>query len=78
MSAPAQKFENYDISKQNYTIQMFLTFKLAYYCCFSLGGNLDFLQKKFYNFYNYRIRVLVNSTYLYTSHIRYKYRCTGK
>ena len=29
---------------------------MVYYCCFSLGGNLgflDFLQKKFYNI-NYR------------------------
>ena len=26
-----------------------LHLKMAYYCCFSLGGNLDFLQKKFYN-----------------------------
>ena len=30
--------------------------EMVYYCCFSLGGNLgflDFLQKKFYNI-NYR------------------------
>ena len=78
MSEPEQKCEKNPVFKQNYTAKLLITFKMAHSCCFSLGGNLDFLQKKFYNFYNYRIRVLVNSTYLYTSHIRYKYRCTGK
>ena len=52
MSEPAQKCENYAIFKQNYTLKLFVAFKMAYSCCFSLGGNLDFpdfLQKKFYN-----------------------------
>ena len=38
--------------KQIYTLKLFIVFKMACYCCFSLGGNLDFpefLQKKFYN-----------------------------
>ena len=50
MSEPAQKCENYAIFKQNYTLKLFVAFKMAYSCCFSLGGNLDFpdfLQKKF-------------------------------
>ena len=52
MSEPAQKCENYAILKQNYTLELCIAFKMAYSCCFSLGGNLDFpdfLQKKFYN-----------------------------
>ena len=56
MSEPAQKCENYAILKQNYTLELCIAFKMAYSCCFSLGGNLDFpefLQKKFYNI-NYR------------------------
>ena len=35
---------------QNYTLDMFISFKMAYSYCFSLGGNLDFidfLQKSF-------------------------------
>ena len=42
--------------KQIYTQKLLTAFKMAYSCCFSLGGNLDFpelLQKKFYNI-NYR------------------------
>ena len=49
---PAQKCENYAIFKQNYTLELFIALEMVYYCCFSLGGNLenlDFLQKKFYN-----------------------------
>ena len=45
MSEPALKCEND-------TLKLFITFKMAYFCCFSLGGTLyfpDFLQKKFYN-----------------------------
>ena len=38
---------------QNYPLEMFIALEMVYYCCFSLGGNLDFLQKKFYNT-NYR------------------------
>ena len=37
MTEPAQKCENYAIFKQNYTIQLFIDFKMAY-SCFSLGG----------------------------------------
>ena len=49
---PAQKCENYAIFKQNYTLELFIALEMVYYCCFSLGENLDFLdflQKKFYN-----------------------------
>ena len=52
MSEPALKCENYAIFKQNYTQKLFISFKISYYCCFGLRGNLefpDFLQKKFYN-----------------------------
>ena len=52
MSEPEQKCENNAVFKQNYTAKLLITFKMAYSCCFSLGGNLDFLdflQKKFYN-----------------------------
>ena len=56
MSEPALKCENYAIFKQNYTQKLFISFKISYYCCFGLRGNLeftDFPQKKFYNI-NYR------------------------
>ena len=52
MSEPAQKCVNNAIFKQNYAKKLFITFKMTYYCCFGLRGNLDFpdfLQKKFYN-----------------------------
>ena len=52
MSEPAQKCENQAIFKQNYTLELFIALEMVYYCCFTLGGNLDFLdflQKKFYN-----------------------------
>ena len=52
MSEPEQKCENNAVFKQNYTAKLLITFKMAYSCCFSLGGNLDFpdfLQKRFYN-----------------------------
>ena len=52
MSEPAQKCENYDIFKQNYTPELLIALKIAYSCFFGLRGNLeipDFLQKKFYN-----------------------------
>ena len=59
MSEPALKCENYAIFNQNYAIfnqnytqKLFISFKISYYCCFGLRGNLefpDFLQKKFYN-----------------------------
>ena len=44
---PAQKCENYAIFKQNYTLELFIALEMVYYCCFSIGGNLDFLQKSF-------------------------------
>ena len=47
MSGPEQKCGNNDISNQNYAFKMFIAFKIAYSCCFSVGGNLDFLQKSF-------------------------------
>ena len=50
MSEPAQKFENYAIFKQNYTLELFIALKMAYCCCLGLRGNLDFpdfLQKSF-------------------------------
>ena len=46
------RFENFAIFKQNYTLKVFIAFKMAHSWCFSLGENLDFLdilQKKFYN-----------------------------
>ena len=48
---PAQKCENYAIFKQNYTLELFIALEMVYCCCFSLRGNLDFLDflKKFYN-----------------------------
>ena len=52
MSEPAQKCYNNAIFKQNYTLKLFVAFKMAYSCCFSLEGNLDFpefLQRKLYN-----------------------------
>ena len=37
--------------KQNYTLELFIALEMVYCCCFSLRGNLDFLDflKKFYN-----------------------------
>ena len=52
MSEPGLKCENYAIFRQNYTLELFVAFKMAYSCCFDWRGNLDFpdfLQKKFYN-----------------------------
>ena len=45
MSEPTQKCENNTISRQNYTQKLFI--EMAYSCCFTLGENLDFLQKSF-------------------------------
>ena len=50
MSGPAQKCENNAISKQNFTLKLFIAFKMPHFCCFTLGENqdgLDFLQKSF-------------------------------
>ena len=52
MSKPAQKCYNNVIFKQNYTLKLLIAFKMAYSCCFSLEGNLDFpefLRTKLYN-----------------------------
>ena len=53
MSEPALKYENNGNFKQNYTLKLFIAFKMTYSCCYGLRGNLDFLQKKFYST-NYR------------------------
>ena len=48
---------NEAIFKQNYTLELFVAFKMAYSCSFGFRGNLDFpdfLQKKFYNINNWR------------------------
>ena len=42
MFEPAQKYVNNAIVKQNYTRELFIAFKIAFYCFFSLGENLDF------------------------------------
>ena len=53
MSEPALKCENNASFKQQIkTLKLFIAFKMAYFCCYSFRGNLDFpefLQKKFYN-----------------------------
>ena len=52
MSEPALKCESNDSFEQINTLKLFIAFKMAYSCCFSFGGNLDFpefLQRKFYN-----------------------------
>ena len=52
MSEPAQKGSNQAIIKLNYTLELFITLEMVYYCCFSLGGNLDFLDFTNKNFHN--------------------------
>ena len=62
ISEPAQKCENNSSFKLIDTLELFIPFKMAYSCCFSFGGNLDFpefLQKKFYNI-NYCSRNTLN------------------
>ena len=44
MTKPAPKCENYDILKQNITLELFIIIIMVYSCSFSLGGNLDFLD----------------------------------
>ena len=34
--------ENYAILNQNYTLELFIDLKMAYFCCFGWRGNLDF------------------------------------
>ena len=49
MSEPEQKSEN-NASFKQYTLKLFIAFKMAYSCCFSFGGHLnfpEFLQKSF-------------------------------
>ena len=38
MSEPALKCENNAFFKQNYTLELLIALKIAYCCCFSLGG----------------------------------------
>ena len=47
MTEPAQKCENDNLYKRNFTPKLFIAFEMAYCCCFCFGGNLDFLQKSF-------------------------------
>ena len=61
MTEPAQKCENYAIFKQNYTIQLFIDFKMAY-SCFSLGGNLENLDLHQNKFYNINCRIAYGPT----------------
>ena len=58
MYKPALKCENNAIFKHSYTLKLFIALKRVYYCCFSLGENLDFpefSQKKFYYIHNWPI-----------------------
>ena len=52
MSEPALKCENNcAIFKQCCALKLYIAFKMAFYCCFSFVGNLDFPEfspKKFY------------------------------
>ena len=50
MSEPALKCENNAILNQNCILKLFIAFKMAYYCCASKVGSIDFLyflQKSF-------------------------------
>ena len=50
MFEPALKCEHNAIFKQNYSLKLFIGFKMACICSFSLEGNLDFpdlVQKSF-------------------------------
>ena len=52
MSEHALKCESHAIFKQNYTQKLLMAFKMAYFCCFCLIGNLDFpdfVQRGFYD-----------------------------
>ena len=51
MSEPVQKCENNAIFKQKRTLKLLFAFKMAYSCCFSFWGILDFPEflQKFYN-----------------------------
>ena len=55
MSEPALKCENNASFKQINTLKLLIASKMAYYCCFSLVGNLDspqFIKKVFYDINN--------------------------
>ena len=50
MSEPAQKWENMLFLSKTILLNCFIAFKMAYSCCLSYRGNLeflDFLQKSF-------------------------------
>ena len=42
MSEPALKYENNASFKQINILKLFIAFKMAYSCCFSLGGKSRF------------------------------------
>ena len=44
---PSQKCSNTAISKDNYNLTLLIAFKMAHSCCFTLGDNLDFIQKNY-------------------------------
>ena len=51
MSEHALKYEKIFFN-ESYTQKLFIAFKMTYFCCVGLRGNLDFprfLQKMFYN-----------------------------
>ena len=59
MSEPAQKCQNKSIYKANYTLQLLITFKVAYFCCFDYEGKSRFSKfspKFFYNI-NHRNKI---------------------
>ena len=52
MTEPALKYESNSIFKQNYNQKLFISFKMAFSCCFGLQGISRFFRfqhKKFYN-----------------------------
>ena len=50
-----------DIFKHNNTQKCFCAIKMAYSCCFSLRGHLDFLQKCFITATTERIKFLASA-----------------
>ena len=51
MFETAQQCQDNAIFKQNYSLKLFITFKMACSCCFSIGESRfsRFPPKKFYN-----------------------------
>ena len=47
MPEPSQNTTKYCFWGQNYTLKLLFAFEMAYFCCFTIGGNLDLLQKSF-------------------------------